>query len=306
MSWRERPYSQEEDYSGNSPGGFGGFGRQDGVRSWFGGLPAPGKAVKALLIANIAMFILCKVTGGELGVVYRSLALYVEDVTRRFQIWRLFTFSYLHDQQELFHILFNMIGLYFLGVMLENRWGSLKTFLFYTAGSLVGVFLYLLLSIIGWLPSGIAGRQVSLVGASGGVLAMMGACAALFPSVRIILVFFPVPIRLACVIFVLIYTWNLAHQGYNAGGDACHLAGLAFGIYFGYRGEKWFRILDDWQAGRGRRQWEAKRREALQTEERVDAILEKVRREGIQSLTRGEKRTLEEATRRQQSTRRAN
>ncbi len=300
MSWHERPYT--DDDSANSYGSHGG-GRPHGVglRSWFGGLPAPGKAVKALLIANIGMFILCQFTGGGDGAIFKSLAMYVQDAVYRFQIWRLVTFSYLHDQREIFHLLFNMIGLYFLGVMLEARWGALKFFLFYTAGSLVGVFLYVVLSLLGWLRMDYLGIPISLVGASGSVLALMGACAAMFPAVRIILVFFPVPIRLACVIFVVLYTWNLVNRGPNAGGDACHLAGLAFGVYFGYRGERWFRALDGWRSGRERRQWEARRKEAHDLERRVDDILEKVRREGIQSLSRGEKRILEEATRARQS-----
>lgn len=305
MSWQDRPYNHDDDYSANVPRGMGrGVGGE--ARSWLGGLPPPGKAVKYLLIANVAMFILCKLTGGEEGVIFQSLAMYVEDVVRRFQIWRFFTFSYLHDQRDLFHLIFNMIGLYFLGVMLERRWGGLKFFLFYSAGGLLGVFLYTFLTVVGWFPSSFAGNAISLVGASGGVLALLGACAVLFPSVNIILVFFPVPIRLACVIFVVLYTFNLAQRGANAGGDACHLAGLAFGVYFGYRGERWFRLLDGWRDGRNQRQWESKRREALRLEQTVDAILDKVRQKGIQSLSKSEKRMLEEATRARQTSRRAN
>ncbi|MBX3395853.1 MAG: rhomboid family intramembrane serine protease [Phycisphaerae bacterium] len=298
MSWRERPYTQEDDYRGSFGGG--GPPSRGGFSSWLGGMPAPGRTVKWLLIANVGMFVLCKLTGGDNGIIYRSLAMYVEDVTHRFQIWRLLTFSYLHDQASLFHILFNMIGLYFLGMPLERRWGSLRLFVFYTVASLVGVSLYVALSLIGWLPARVLGVPVSLIGASGGVLAMLGACAVLFPSFQIIFVFFPVPIRLASLIFVIMYSWNLFERGQNAGGDACHLAGLAFGIYMGYDGERWFGFLDTWRQRREARNRREIYEKAAAAERRIDAILDKVREKGIGSLTRAEKRELEEATRARQ------
>jgi hypothetical protein len=132
------------------------------------------------------------------------------------------------------------------------------------------------------------------------VLAVLGACAVLFPQFRIILYFFPVPIRTAALIFALLYGFNLWSRGANAGGDACHLAGLAFGVVWGYRGHivtRWWRQRAD-----RRRQgpWEAQRRDMQDLEDEVDQILDKVRREGINSLTRREKELLETATRLQQ------
>lgn len=286
MSWQDRDYAQGGGYT-PGPG-------TGGVRSWLGGLPPAGRAVKAILLANIAMFVLCLITGGGGSPVYDWFEMRT-DLVWRGQIWRLFTFTYLHSPDGLGHIFWNMLGLYFLGGPVERRWGARQFFQFYTAGGFAAVLLYFVLTTAGWLNP-----HVPLVGASGNVLAVLGVCAVLFPSFQIILVFFFVPIRLAAIIFVIGFVFNLTSRGANAGGDACHLAGLAFGVYWGYRGGVW---TGKWQQARERARqgaWEAKRREALLLERRVDAILEKVKEHGIGSLTRSEKKTLEEATKRQQ------
>ncbi len=286
MSWENRLYAQ--DGNEYSPGG-------GGARAWLGGLPGPTKAVKWIMIANGAMFLLCLMTGGADGFLYRLLEMRT-DLVLKGQLWRLFTFTYLHDQYSLSHVFFNMLGLYFLGVHVERAWGTGRFFVFYTLGGFVAVLLYLLVTLIGWLDSGVA-----LVGASGGVLAVLGVCAVLFPAIQLILFFFPVPIRTAVLIFSVFYGFNLVTRGANAGGDACHLAGMAFGVAWGYRGHRWWNAADSIGDGLKHRATDAKRRQEMQMLASVDQILDKVRDHGIQSLTSREKTILEEASKRQQS-----
>lgn len=285
MGWQDRPYSGEPDH---------GYGR-DGLRSWFGGLPPAGRVVKWIALANVAMFLLCQITGGSGSVFFEWLSMRTDQVLLG-QVWRLLTFTYVHDQAGLGHIFWNMLGLYFLGTPLERHWGPRRFFTFYTIGGLAAVSLYVALTVVGWLDP-----FVRLIGASGGVLAVLGACAVLFPQFRLILVLFPVPIRTAALIFVAFYAFNLLNRGMNAGGDACHLAGLAFGIYWGYRGQGWLNRWSQWHQRARRGAWETKRREELGLEEHVDQILDKVKHDGINSLTRREKKLLEEATRRKQA-----
>ncbi len=282
MSWEHRPYAFEDE---PQHGG--------GLRSWFGGLPSPGKAVKWIALVNIGMFVLCLATGGENSAIFRWLEMRT-DLVLKGQIWRLFTFTYLHSQHDVLHILFNMIGLYFLGMHLERYLGTRSFFIFYTVAGFVAVAMYFLLTSLGWLSSGAA-----LVGASGGVLGILGACAVLFPAMRIILIFFPVPIRTAALLFAVLYLFNLGTRGSNAGGDACHLAGLAFGVAYGYRGQRWTGAWSRWRANAQQRSLDARRREIYELQMDVDRILDKVHREGIQSLTRREKRILEAAREKQ-------
>ncbi len=283
MSWGDRRYAYDESSY-----------ESGGARSWLGGLPSPGKAVKWIMIANVGMFLLCLLTGGSDGVIYRVFEMRA-DLVARGQLWRIFTFTYLHDQQSLGHIFFNMLGLYFLGMSLERLWGARRFFIFYTLGGFVATLMYLFVTLVGWLNP-----QVPLVGASGGVLAVLGACAVLFPNMQIILVLFPVPIRMAVLIFTVFYLFNLVNRGANAGGDACHLAGMAFGVAWGYRGRQWTNLLDSFGDRLKSRARESKLRAAENLQLEVDRILQKVHDSGMHSLTRREKATLEEATRRQQ------
>lgn len=285
MSWEHRPYAFEDEPQ------YGG-----GLRSWFGGLPSPGKAVKWIALVNIGMFVLCLATGGAESPVFRALEMRT-DLVFKGQIWRLFTFTYLHSQHDMMHILFNMIGLYFLGLQLERHMGTRRFFIFYTVAGFVAVSMYLIVTTAGWLSA-----RAALVGASGGVLGILGACAVLFPSMRIILIFFPVPIRTAALLFGVLYVFNLGTRGANAGGDACHLAGLVYGIAYGYRGQQWTGAWQNWRNTVQRKAADSRRREIAELELTVDRILEKVHREGIQSLTRREKRILE-ATREKQDRR---
>ncbi len=56
------------------------------------------------------------------------------------QIWRYITFQFLHDIHSIWHILFNMLGLYFLGTPLESYLGTRKFLIFYlSCGALGGV-----------------------------------------------------------------------------------------------------------------------------------------------------------------------
>jgi membrane associated rhomboid family serine protease len=283
MTWESRPYAYDEQ-----PHARGG-----GARSWLTGLPPPGKAVRWILIANAVVFLACVAWGGSDGPIFESLEMRTDKVLAG-QVWRLVTCTYVHSTESLGHIFFNMLGLYFLGMPLERSWGPRRFFIFYTLGGLVAVSLYTVLTLVGWLDTG-----GSLVGASGGVLAVMGGCAVLFPAMQVVLIFFLLPIRTAVLIFTLFYGFNLLTRGANAGGDACHLAGMAFGVAWGYRGQEWTSRWQAWRSAARGRAVEARARSAAKLQEEVDRILEKVHQQGIQSLTRGEKRTLEDASRRE-------
>lgn len=287
MSWRERPYNQDDQDSGYYPRPLG------EMKSWVGGgFPKPGPALTFLLVSNSVLFFLCLFTGRGESPIIEWGSMTVDSAIYRFQFWRLLTYSYLHSPYTIRHILFNMLVLYMFGGLLERRWGTGKFFIFYTVGSIAACALFVPLTMAGILPP-----HDYLIGASGGVLATIGACAALMPDLKM---FFCIPIRPFCAILVILYTWDAFVDG--SGGDACHLAGLAFGVYFGYRGNRWFNIVDNWGTKRAQAKWEAERQSAVRLEQDVDRILEKVRRDGIQSLTRREKQTLETATKsRQQS-----
>jgi hypothetical protein len=157
---------------------------------------------------------------------------------------------------------------------------------------MIGAALYLLLSSVGVLIPG------GMVGASGCVLAILGACALLFPQFQVILFIFPVPIRFAAALFCVVFLLSVISGRGNAGGDAAHLGGLAFGVLWPLYGERWLHNLRE--VRRYSREKHAVDR-AMQTQQEVDRILRKVHDQGLHSLTATEKRTLNDATRRSQT-----
>ena len=247
------------------------------------------------MIVNFAIFVLVLFSGGDESPIYNFIFMNNDLVFKHGQIWRLFTYMYAHDPSNLFHVGFNMLGLYFLGIYLERAWGTKKFLIFYHVAGLVALTLFIILTF-----AGVFNPLISLVGASGCVYAVLACCAVLYPQIKLILFLFPVPIRVAVMIFFVLSLFGTIGGG-NAGGDACHLAGGAFGLFFGYFGYRIWDWVDTRDSRKKESQWRANREKAQQLQDQVDAILEKVKRDGINSLSNREKKMLEQATKQQNS-----
>ena len=242
--------------------------------------------VKQLLIINIAVFLVATIVR-PLGVfIYQWFQLDPSTLARALQLWRLITYQFLHDPGSIMHILFNMLGLLFLGPTLERHWGSKKFLVFYLSCGAAGALFYLLLVAVNFLPA------VPMVGASGAILGMLAACAILFPQFIVFILFFPVPIRVAAIAFTLIYVVAVITRGANAGGDAAHLAGMAAGAAYVF--SKGWRAKFRLRAQTG--QWEKKIVDQRNLQAELDRILQKVHDSGIHSLTPKEKKILKKAT----------
>jgi len=149
--------------------------------------------------------------------------------------------------------------------------------------------------------------RVPGLGASGSVLATLGAVAVLAPNTSVYLYFlFPVRLWILMVIYTGLYVLNVFQQGANYGGDLCHLGGMAAGVGWAWVGRRWWyargtSLVDRFKPGRsGESPWQRRMRQRLEDEETIDRILKKIHEHGIQSLTARERRELEAATRRRQ------
>ncbi len=216
-----------------------------------------------------------------------------------FQVWRFVTFQFLHA--GLGHILFNMLGLYFFGPMIESHLGSRRFLAFYLLCGVAGAVAYLLLWAAGFLVSS---PIVSLVGASAGVLGVLIAAATIAPNMQVMLLFPPIPMKLKTMAWIMvgIGAYTVLFMGHradsNAGGEAAHLGGCALGYLLIRR--PWLLNFADFGAARGGLGGMLKRppkpRKPKVDDREVDRILDKVRQHGLGSLTAKEKRTLAKAT----------
>jgi membrane associated rhomboid family serine protease len=247
--------------------------------------------VKYLLIINVAVYLLCIIVKPLGMFVYGWFEVDSSSIFTSLQPWRLIGYQFLHDPNSAMHIIMNMIGLYFLGPTLEKFWLSKKFLIFYLVCGVAGGLFFLLLSNIGVIHKG------QLIGASGAILGMLAACAILFPHFVVFILFFPVPIRVASIIFIFLYIANIFIGGQNAGGDAAHLAGMAVGAGYVYFWPKWKKKYHDTYSSDN---WEKNFKAYSELQKEVDRILAKVNEQGIGSLTRKEKKTLEQATKLEQ------
>jgi len=283
MGWQDRDYAQPTPQ-----------------RVRLRGRPALGgySVVTILIVINVAVFVLAAISGRLQFYIYEFGVLQAKAVFEG-QVWRLITAQYLHANH--LHLFLNMLGLYFLGRPLEQMWSGRRFFGIYTACGLAGNVFYTLLA-----SKGVIHPLQAAVGASGCIYGLLGIVAVLFPHATVYVYFlFPIKIRTAAAIFGAIAFFSIVQRGQNYGGEACHLAGLIFGVWWAMKGQQW------WDGSEWR--WKPKRRSPVWNPQSfqqrmaaqhaddalVDQILGKVRREGLNSLTDREKMALQEATERQ-------
>ena len=263
------------------------------------GLPKPTPAVKIIMLACVGMYVLQFIMPA-LGVSLEA----VLGVTGKawWQIWRYISFQFLHDRGSLFHILLNMLGVYFLGTPLEQRFGTKKFTAFYLAcGCFAGLSYMAIANAYGM-------DFTPLIGASGGVYALLIAAAVLFPNFKIIFLFFPVPIRLAAIIIFGMMSFNVLGgffkpTGFQTPGfwsDVAYLGGSIPAAIWILAMPKLKNARLNFEQKVHDGAWDRKMRKLREEEQQVDQILDKIKEKGIASLTGKEKRILKNATLRQQ------
>ena len=122
------------------------------------------------------------------------LSLDVEKTFLHFQLWRLITFLIQPiEQNNIFFVLITMYLYYFIGNMLEMKWGSFRFNLFYFSGVLFNILLCVLIYVFTYF---VVGTGISVgVGLEYINLAMFFAFAVYFPDLEL-LVFFILPIKI--------------------------------------------------------------------------------------------------------------
>ncbi len=195
-----------------------------------------------------------------------------------------------------------MLGLYMLGTPLEQRWGPRAFLRFYLICGAVGGLAYVLAGVL-LLPRWAWAQPI--IGASGGVYAIVLACAVLFPHFRLILFIFPVPIRLAALLIFgamalgVLSSLASGQTGPEFWSDVAHLGGAVAGGAW-----VWLlpRLRGQLAASRERIRrgaWQRKMDHRAAEQAEVDRVLAKVHDQGLASLNEKEKRILRDASQRQ-------
>jgi membrane associated rhomboid family serine protease len=252
------------------------------------GLKGMTPVVKWLLIVNFVVFIVTNLIPdiGEKVYIYGSV--WPKSLSNSLQIWRVITYQFLHA--NVMHLVFNLLVLYFMGPFVERTWGSKAFIKFYLICGAAGGIVYTLLALLNILPVG------GMVGASGAIYGIMAALAVMYPQMKILLWgIIPMTMVRLVILLVVVSLITIAF-GSNVGGEAAHLSGLGMGfLYVKY--QPWI-VRRRMEKSKGA--WAHKINQERAFRQEVDRILDKVHREGIQTLTSREKDILQEATRREQ------
>ncbi|MFO1407987.1 MAG: rhomboid family intramembrane serine protease [Steroidobacteraceae bacterium] len=180
---------------------------------------------RALLIANVAVFVLQFATGNAFLPAFALWPVASPDYpgAPSFQFWQLLTYGFLHGSWT--HLFFNMFALYMFGGDVERLLGP-RRYLEYYLVCVVGAAAAQLV-VMGNMDM----PPVPTVGASGGVFGLLLAFGMAYPRRRIMLIFPPIP--MPAWLFVTLYgalELYLGVTGSQVGvAHFAHLGGMAAG-----------------------------------------------------------------------------
>jgi membrane associated rhomboid family serine protease len=270
-------------------------------------------ATISLLIALVAIYVLQSILAIYANIHLDSdkfLGLSLEGV-RAGKIWQLFTFQFLHQAPVPWHLLFNCLGLYFFGRAVEDTLGSAGFLRVYFLSGLFGGIVQLLTTL---LPRHM---DIPVVGASAGVMGLLGAYATLFPTrdVTVFIFVFPITLRAQYLFWgALIFSLYGTIVPFSNVAHAAHLGGILMGVAYIRWGLARDRLgwhpfqtrhrkrelvkaasvkVTRWSRPRGKAMDDLPPEEFISRE--VDPILDKISAHGIQSLTPRERQILEAA-----------
>lgn len=265
-------------------------------------------AVITLIIANVAVWVL-NLFGGRNFSINTILALRGDLPEHLLECWKLISYGFAHDAQSPWHLAFNMLAIFFFGRAVEQVLGKAEFLRFYFVAVVASGLAWVL--SVNLFPGGFPPGQTYLIGASGGVMAVLAVFVWYFPRQEVLIWgVLPVP---AWALGILYFVTDI--QGATQGGGnvahVAHIGGAIFGLLYAWRGwslsglsdlggrlkqmRRRFKVVrpDD---DRGHSHTPTEDERSLQL--KVDEILEKISRSGESSLTNDERETLTRASRR--------
>lgn len=145
------------------------------------------RAVKNLIAANVAMFLLQILGGDQVELELALWPLSPVDGQVHFHVWQLITYAFLHSTEYISHLLFNMLGLWMFGSQIERAVGPQRLLACYFASVLTAALTQLT------IPGLLGEPAVATIGASGGVFGLLLAYALLFPNRKVVPLIPPIP-----------------------------------------------------------------------------------------------------------------
>jgi membrane associated rhomboid family serine protease len=293
----------------------------DDLRTTWG---RPNNSAVQLILINVGVFIILFVLRlvlrilqlPEVAEIINNQFLLHADLSRTlYKPWTFITYAFNHA--GIFHIFWNMIGLFWFGRLFNEYLGSQRLVNLYVIGAIAGGIVYVaVFNFIG------AYQNSALIGASGAIYAIVIATAIFMPNYRFNLILIgPVKIIYIALFFILISLFDM-ERGNNIGGNLAHLAGALIGFVYIHQFKKGRELgtfvfkatefLKSFFVKRpavkvSHRSSQGKQKKATKTQKstgsvpqsEIDAILDKISDRGYESLTKEEKEKLFNASNKQ-------
>jgi len=220
------------------------------------------------------------------------------------QPWSLFTYMFVHI--EFWHIVSNMLWLYWMGIIFTDFLGKKRLVYTYILGGIAGGLLYVTVTT---LTTPFASLE-RLMGASAGVMAIIVAIAILVPDYELMLLFFG-RVKLKYLAIAAFILTSIIDFNQNTGGKVSHIGGAIYGAVFLWQYRKGVDIsggfgnfiesIGSLFTRRKRRTAKPLKNKASNSgardrQKRIDEILDKISRSGYDSLTKEEKEFLFKAS----------
>ena len=276
-----------------------------------------GNILAKLIYINVGLFLLIRLAGVILILInqdkfpflqYLQMPASPEMLLHR--PWTIITYMFTHF--DFLHILFNMLWLYWFGGLFLSFFSERQLGGLYLLGGIAGGVLFMIVYNVFPFFTNVASRSF-LMGASASVMAIVFAVSFYRKDLEIIL-FLIGRIKL---IYLALFTFVidlLAITSTNAGGHIAHIGGALFGICFAICIQKGMDLtvpmnrLLDWVVNLGKRKpkmrvtyrrpetdYEYNARKHQESAD-LDAILDKLKRSGYESLSAEEKKKLFDAS----------
>lgn len=238
-----------------------------------------------LLVLNFAFFVVVNISSHILRLnLVPYLAAPLNETELIFKPWTLLTYMFLHT--DFFHLLFNLLLLYFTGILFQSILGEKRLLYLYIMSGLAGV---LSLIIAEFIFSGLSGGY--LMGASAAVMGIIAAQAVYTPNYTVHLFFvIQLPFKYFALITFVLST--LLDFSFNTGGKITHIGGALFGLLYAYYLKKGidikflslFKTKPNFSVSSKKR--------FKDEDEYLDYLLDKISTKGYHSLSKQEKEDL--------------
>lgn len=275
----------------------------DNIKSFF----LQRTALSRLMLINIAIWIICLFISvflwlfniGDISFITNMFAVPSDLRSLALKPWTIITYMFL--QEEFWHLFFNMLMLYYGGIIFLQFLSQRQLFWTYIIGGLTGALFFIMAFNFFPVFENTKGVAVAL-GSSASVLSIMVAAATYKPEYKVNL-FLLGQVRMKWIAIVFVIIDFLSIKSGNSGGHIAHLGGALWGFLYAFMLKKDFNIYSIFKRNprikvktvnhefyhQRPKTDEQYNMEKAEEQAEVDKILEKISKNGYTSLSDKEK-----------------